>query len=50
MFYTYTGSDSANFGIFDRVVIFFGRARVKLNFAFNAGSSKHGKARLASVG
>lgn len=47
--YTYTG-DWPICGIFDSVVIDLGRAKVNLNLAFSAGSSKHGRARRASVG
>lgn len=47
---TYYGIDMADFGILDRVDIWAGRAIDMINFAFIAGSSKHGKARLASVG
>lgn len=47
---TYTGFGFPICGIFDKVVILIGRANVNLNVAFNAGSSKHGRARRASVG
>lgn len=48
--HTYTGRDCPICGIFDMDVIFFGRAKISLNLAFSAGSSKHGRARRASVG
>lgn len=37
-------------GILDNVVILDGLAKLMVNFALKEGSSKHGKALLASVG
>ena len=48
--FTYTVILLLMSGIFDNEVIFFGLPMDNLNFAFIAGSSKQGKARLASVG
>lgn len=47
---TYTGIGSPILGMFEMDDMFFGRAMLILNVAFRAGSSKHGKARRASVG
>ena len=47
---TYTGIGSPIRRMFEMDVMFFGRAMLILNVAFSAGSSKHGKARRASVG
>lgn len=48
---TYTGFTPVfSFRMFESVVMFVGRPRNNLNLAFKAGSSKHGKARRASVG
>lgn len=46
---THTGIGSPFLGMFEMDVMFLGRAMLIWNRAFKAGSSKHGKARLASV-
>ena len=47
---TYIGTPSFLMGIFDIEVMSFVRPKVTANFALIAGSSRHGKALLASVG
>lgn len=47
---TYTNVGWPVFGIFDKLIMLCGRASANVKFAFNAGSSKQGSARLASVG
>lgn len=46
---THTGIGAPFMGIFEIDVMFLGRAMLIWNLAFKAGSSKHGKARRASV-
>lgn len=46
---THTGIGAPSMGIFEIDVMFLGRAMLIWNLAFKAGSSKHGKARRASV-